>query len=308
MAHDRLLPGYPVYIPSKGRSRTPYTANALLADGCSFFLVVEPQEVAAYRAALPAAHLLTLPWNNRGLLAARNWIRDHAEAAGHEAHWQLDDNIRRFHRRWRGKRLLCRAGLALRIAELFCDRYENVGLGGLAYTMFVPDGRKIPPYWLNVHIYSCTLVYHRTPYRWRLRYNDDTDLCLQVLSGGWCTVLLNAFMADKLWTMSVAGGNTADLYQGDGRLVMARMLERLWPGVVTTKRRFQRPQHVIKHQWRGFDTPLRLKPGVRLEDLPAVDEFGSTLTAVRPVRSLSLQALYQQYQAGGGAPGETARA
>jgi hypothetical protein len=94
------------------------------------------------------------------------------------------------------------------------------------------------------------------PYRWRLLYNDDTDLCLQVLSGGLCTVLFNAFLVQKLGTMVVPGGNTEDLYQNDGRLRMARALERVWPGVVTTDRRFQRPQHVVKDAWRKFDTPL----------------------------------------------------
>ena len=67
--------------------------------------------------------------------------------------------------------------------------------------------------------------------------------------------------------MKMGGGNTSELYYGDGRLKMARSLERLWPGVVKTKRRFRRPQHVVFDQWRRFDTPLKLKLGVDLTNL-----------------------------------------
>ena len=57
-------------------------------------------------------------------------------------------------------------------------------------------------------------------------------------------------------TMTMKGGNMAQLYQGDGRLTMARSLERMWPGVVSINRRFGRPQHVVKNSWRNFDTSL----------------------------------------------------
>jgi hypothetical protein len=148
--------------------------------------------------------------------------------------------------------------------------------------MFLPDHRLVPPFYLNVHVYSCTLVLNSLPQAWRGRYNEDTDLCLQVLSAGWCTVLMNIFCADKLQTKLLPGGNTTTLYQGDGRLRMARSLERLWPGVVTTRRRFQRPQHIIYDAWRRFDTPLRFKPGIEITREP--NEYGMTLTQYRPTR------------------------
>jgi len=172
------------------------------------------------------------------------------------------------------------------------DRYENVALAGLNYEFFA-IGEELPPFYLNGRVYSCTLVLNRIPHRWRIRYNDDTDICLQVLADGWCTVLMNAFVTQKCRTMTVKGGNTADLYQGDGRLKMARSLERLWPGVVKTSRRFQRPQHVVRDAWRRFDTPLRPKPGVDLAQLPPVDERGMALVQVAPIRSPRLRAWYE---------------
>jgi hypothetical protein len=285
-----MLPRYPVYIPSKGRSQYALTARCLLRDGVPFSLVVEPQEESLYREAFPTVPLLLLDQNNGGLLYARNWIKTHATRLGVERHWQLDDNMRLFYRRWHGRRIPCNGALALRVCEDFVDRYANVAVAGLAYKMFVPDFNSIPPYWLNVHVYSCSLILNSLPYGWRLRYNDDTDLCLRVLTDGWCTVLVNAFMVDKKPTMKVPGGNTADLYQGDGRLRMARSLERIWPGMVQTKCRFHRPQHVITQQWRLFDQPLQLKPGIDLAALPAVDEYGMTLRQLKPIQSPELRA------------------
>lgn len=283
-----IQPGYPVYVPSKGRAEVCTTPRFLQADGVPFFLVVEQQEVDAYAARWGSEHLLVLPFQNQGLIAARNWIRDHAEASGAARHWQLDDNIQWTDRRWKARRIRCDAGLALSACEVFTDRYTNIGVSGLNYHMFMPSHQQAPPFYLNAHVYSCSLINHAMPYRWRLRYNDDTDLCLQALAGGWCTVLVNAFLAKKTWTMQIPGGNTADLYQGDGRLMMARQLERMWPGVVETRRRFGRPQHHVK--WGKFDTPLQLRPGLELADLPPVDELGMVLVQRAEIQSETLRA------------------
>jgi hypothetical protein len=276
MPPDPVRPRYPIYVPSKGRYETCHTARFLIADGVDFRLVVEPHERDAYVARFGVERVLVLPFENLGLgsIPARNWIIEHAIAEGHERHWQLDDNIRNVVRYWRGRRIVSASGPALACVEDFVDRYENVALAGLAYRFFA--SRSMPPFYVNVHVYSCTLVSNSMPYRWRGRYNEDTDLCLQVLSGGLCTVLVNVFMVDKLATMTVRGGNTDELYAGDGRLEMARSLERAWPGVVHVSRRFGRPQHVVAKAWRDFDTPLKLRPDVDLEAIEP-NEYGLTL-------------------------------
>jgi hypothetical protein len=307
---ERTLPRYPVYIPSKGRADVCYTAKCLVADGVPFYLVVEPQEEALYRTEFPDAHFLILPWSgddqtrrdfclhhsieNGGLIAVRNWIKEHATAAGFERHWQLDDNIRCFYRRYKVKRIYCDAGIALRVCEDFTDRYENVAISGLNYSMNVPD-RRYTPLQINCHVYSCTLILNSLPFQWRLAYNDDTDMCLQVLAAGWCTLLLNTFLAAKIKTMTVKGGNTAALYQGDGRLRMARSLERMWPGVVTTKRRFQRPQHIVKDEWTRFDTPLRLKPGIDLTQLQPNEYSMSLVQVAEQIKSPRIQGILDDW-------------
>jgi hypothetical protein len=286
----------------------------LLRDDVPFKIVVLPEEVELYGREFGHKKVLALPWTSDpddpvrkefcqerkielgNLIAARNWIKEHSIAGGHERHWQLDDNMPRFYRRYKTQRMYCEAGIALGLTEDFIDRYENVAIGGLNYTMFVPDGMKYPPFTINQHVYSCLLILNRVPHLFRLAYNEDTDLCLQVLADGWCTILMNAFLVMKKETMMVGGGNTAEMYKGDGRLTMARSLERHWPGVVVTRRRFGRPQHIVNSSWRKFDTPLKLKPGVDLSQFKKVDEHGMRIKEVKPVKSERIKKLVAEYR------------
>jgi hypothetical protein len=291
-----VLPRYPIYVPTKGRHESALTIKFLLRDGVPFRAVVEEAELDPYRRVVgDGGEILVLPEAGRGLLYARNWIRDHAEAEGHERHWQLDDNIAQIRRLYRGERIPCASGPAFAALEDLSDRYENVALSGFNYQMFVLP--SWPPMRVNVHVYSATLVNHAAPFRWRLLYNDDTDLCLQALVAGWTTILVNAFMIAKMPTMTVRGGNTDSggpiNYQGDGRLRMARVLEEAWPGIVSVDWRYGRPQHVV--DWNQFKTPLKLRPGVDLDSLPPVDEYGLELVEKRPVESERLRALLELY-------------
>lgn len=270
----------------------------MIRDDVPFRIVVEPQEHDEYAARFGAERMITLPWSDlgkEGLIAARNWIKQHSIEEGHARHWQIDDNIVQTRRLFHGKKIPCDANYAFSIAEDFVDRYENIAIAGLNYSMFAYPVDRVPPFFLNSRVYSCTLVLNEIPHRWRTALNDDTDICLQVLADGWCTVLINAFLVQKLKTMSVAGGNTPH-YTQDGRLRMAKSLERNWPGVVTTRRRFGRPQHWVKGHWTRFDTPLKLKPEIDLEAMEKIDNYGLELHKVRDeIKSEELRELYEQH-------------
>lgn len=294
------IPRYPIYIPTKGRSGDPCTARMFSKYGVPFRLVVEPQEVEAYKEF--KEHLCVLPDNDKGLIFARNFIKQHSIDEGHARHWQFDDDIMWMSRLHRGYRLQCPPNVAIVLAEDFVERYENVALCSFNSIHFVPSskgsGPKIPPFYLNQRCYTVFLMLNSLPNKWRYRYNEDTDMTLQVLADGWCTILFNAFM---IYTKSTTanstgvsgGGGQAGVYAGDGRLKMARDLERVWPGVVETKRRFNRPQHHVKGDWKMFDTPLKRRTDVDFNSFPAINEHGLKLKAVKTVKSAHLKKLVE---------------
>jgi len=263
-------PQYPVYVISKGRADLPLTGRMFMRERIPFRIVVEEPEVDAYRAEFGDA-VLVLPFQDLGFAPpARNWCWEHAIELGAERHWMFDDNIRSFQRWHAGRRLAMDAALAMHLMEDFTDRYTNIGVSGPNYVMFGTGTQ--PPFYVNQRVYSSQLIRNDLPVRWRGHYNADTDLSLQVIALGLCTVMFNAFLIEKMTTMKMKGGSTPN-HEGDGRLRMARSLERKWPGVVTTTRRFDRPQHKVADEWRKFDTPL-----IRRDDIDWSAIEGTTVT------------------------------
>lgn len=269
-------PSYPVYIISKGRWELRHTSKALERLNVPYHIVIEPQEYDQYAAVIDPSKILVLPFSNlgQGSIPARNWVWEHSIAQGAERHWILDDNIRAFYRLYKNQRIYAKTGAIFAAAETFVDRYDNVALAGFQYKMFASDKQKSPPFLLNTRIYSCILIKNDIPYRWRGRYNEDTDLSLRALKDGWCTVLFYAFLADKLATMRIKGGNTDELYADDGRLKMAQSLVEQHPDVVTITQKWGRYQHQVNYRpFKG--NRLRLKKGVVIPE--GSDEFGMQL-------------------------------
>lgn len=251
---------YPVFIISKGRHDVGMTAKMFLKDKVPFKLVIEPQEYDDYARYFDEKLLIKTPFSNlgQGSIPVRNFCWDMASEMGAERHWVFDDNIRYMQAWYKGKRLHCQSTLGIKAVEKFTDRYTNIAISGMNYSFFVvpKENINIPAYILNTKIYSNLLIKTDLDFRWRGRYNEDTDLCLQALSKGYCTVQINNFMIQKNQTMTMKGGNMSELYQGDGRLTMSKSLEKMWPRVVTTSRKWGRPQHHIVKNWRQFNTPL----------------------------------------------------
>lgn len=273
-------PKYPVYIISKGRWESRLTSKALEKMTVPYHIVIEPQEYEQYAAVIDPAKILVLPFSNlgQGSIPARNWVWEHSIGLGAERHWILDDNIRNFYRLNHNFTVPVTSGAIFRAAEDFVDRYENVALAGFEYDMFIPIKAKHKPFRLNTRIYSCILIKNDIPYRWRGRYNEDTDLSLRALKDGWCTILFQAFLANKQTTMTMKGGNTDELYrqddQFDGRLEMARSLQQQHPDVARITRKWGRWQHQV--DYRPFKhNRLRRKPGVVIPE--GVNNYGMKL-------------------------------
>lgn len=220
----RTDPKYPVYIISKTRHESMFTSRSLARMGIKHYISIEPQDYDNYDAALdefnirPYVTLLTLPFSNHGdgPGRARNWCWDHSmEVLQAKKHWVLDDNIQDFYRLHNNQRIRVESGLFFKIMEDFCDRYENVKIAGPQYRFFCAADQSYPPYVKNTRIYSTLLIENDCKYRWRGRYNEDTDICLRVLKDGDCTIQFNAFLQGKCATQTVKGGNTEEFYHAE---------------------------------------------------------------------------------------------
>lgn len=245
-----MNPRHPIYIISKGRWDSRLTSKAFEKMRVPYRIVIEPQEYEQYAAVISPSKILVLPFSNlgQGSIPARNWVWEHANGEGASHHWILDDNILRFHRLNNNQKYAATDGTIFRVIEDWVSRYKNVGLAGMQYELFAPAKKKMHPITLNTRIYSCILIFNEIPFRWRGRYNEDTDLSLRVLKDGWCTALFNAFLAKKMQTMVMHGGNTDELYKDDGRYQMALSLQKQHPDVVKITHKWGRWQHQVDYR------------------------------------------------------------
>ena len=252
----KMNPKYPVYIISKGRWESRLTVNALEKIKVPYHIVIEPQEYDQYASVINSDKIYVLPFSNlgQGSIPARNWVWEHSISIGAERHWILDDNIKGFVRFNNNKKIIIESGIIFRILEDFVNRYENVALAGFNYN-FLGGSQwcgNVPPFYLNSRIYSDILIKNDIPYRWRGRYNEDTDLSIKALKDGWCTILFQIFLAGKITTMKMKGGNTDELYRQDdefdGRLEMAKSLQEQHPDVVKITRKWGRWQHHVDYK------------------------------------------------------------
>jgi hypothetical protein len=95
------------------------------------------------------------------------------------------------------------------------------------------------------------------------------------LKDGWCTILFVAFLAKKVATLRMKGGNTDELYQADGRLKMAQSLQEQHPDVVRINQKWGRWQHVVNYQpFKG--NQLIRKESVNILEKP--DNYSMILT------------------------------
>lgn len=221
---------WPVYVPTKARAGRPRTARLLAGAGVPWTAVVEPQDEHAYRAALgPAADLLVLADDDRGIPYARQAALDHARAAGHAWFWQLDDDIDRFYSVADGRCVPCPVDVALAGAQAALARVPRLAVGALEYQQFAWRARK--PYALGSYCDVAVCLDAGNPrlrYRTGLVFKSDRDLCLAALAAGYATARTTrwAFAAPK--NGSNPGGLAAEYARAGREAESSRMMCELW--------------------------------------------------------------------------------
>ena len=267
---SKMTPRYPVYIVSKGRWGNGVTTKALNTMGVKHYIVVEQSEKDKYEECCDA-EILVLPQSylddystcdnhgetrSKGPGGARNFCMDHSSLNGFAKHWVMDDNLDAFHYLNRNEKYEVECGATICACEDFVDRFGNVPVAGMNYYSFCKKTDAVPPFTVNTRIYSCLLIENGSGYRWRGRYNEDTDLSLRVLKDGLCTIQFNAFLCGKITTQRMKGGNSREFYDDEGTLPKSEMIKDLHPDVAKVVWRFNRWHHHVDYS--GFkDNRLR---------------------------------------------------
>ena len=257
-----------------------------------YFIIVEKEQYNEYANVIDKKKILILDkkyqddydtcdslgdTKSKGPGAARNFAWQHSIDNGNKWHWVMDDNIKSFKRYNKNKRIACYNGTPFKVMEDFVLRYKNIAMAGPQYTMFVTDrsANTYPPFTVNTRIYSCNLIRNDVPFRWRGRYNEDTDLSLNMLKANWCTIQFNAFLQEKITTQAVKGGNTEAFYSGEGTLPKSKMQVALHPDVSKLKWRFGRWHHIVDYSQFKRNNRLMLNKEVKIEQ--GINNYGLKL-------------------------------
>lgn len=262
-----MNPRFPVYIVSKGRWKRRPTVNFFEKSNIPYKIIIEEDEYSEYSKYINKEKILILPkrfkeeydtfWEiddgKTGPGPARNFAWEHSIENGFDWHWVLDDNIESIMRFNKNMKIKMTDGTGFYVIEDFVLRYKNIGEAGMNYAYFCPANESRPPFNVNKRIYSCILLKNNLSFRWRGRYNEDTDLSLRILKSGLCTVLFNAFLAEKRATQTIYGGNTEEFYKEEGTYLKSKMIVDMHPDIAKISYRFNRPHHYINYnkfkQW-----------------------------------------------------------
>ena len=282
---------FPIYIISKSRFKRRPTANYLESIGADYYIVVESEEYEEYKKVVKG-NVLILPkkykdnydrfWDDgdyrHGAGAARNFCWEHSISNGFDWHWVMDDNIEAIERYNNNMKVKCSTTTPFKVMEDFALRYKNLAICGPNYSHFCPANEARKPLYFNTRIYSTLLIRNDIPYRWRGRYNEDTDLSLRVLKDGWCTVQFNTFLQGKRATQTVSGGNSSEFYDEEGTYNKSKMLEDMHPDVAKVIRQYNRWHHWVNY--KPFKSNrLIFKDGLNLSD--KTNDFGMKLIKLK---------------------------
>lgn len=297
-------PRYPIYIISRGRAwMKDGTSGTLSGLHIKHYIVVEPQEVEEYKRELGNEYCEIIPFDMNyldtyyrgenfgndditGPGPKRNFVWDHSTKMGYKWHWVMDDNAYYMKARVWNFRYYGKCANYMCAIEDYVDMFENVGQAGMDYAFFYPDYIKDVPYIKNTRVYSFVLNRNDitdkqgNPYRWRLRYNEDTDLSLRILKDGWVTLDFRTQTWQKANTQTCRGGNMAEIYAREGTYAKSMILVHEHPDVARLVKKYDRWHHYV--DYGVFKQDLKLKEEYKdgFKNLPLMNDYGTCLIDV----------------------------
>lgn len=187
-------------IPSKGRPEelAKYTLEWIVDSGVAYVVVVEPKEAKLYEPL--GCPLMVLPKNDRGLGYSLGHAREFAFERGYEAIWKIDDDIKKFRKRYQHVHKDPLKAHEQRV-ETFLELYRLVG--HIMYTKprvgaigFPYDGQMFGdrPYELNKKLQTSyvirTKLYNPRP---DISTQEDYHTSIQVLKAGYKLIRLSHY-------------------------------------------------------------------------------------------------------------------
>lgn len=278
-----MNPKYPIFIPSKGRYKSCYTIKNFDEIKVPYHIVIEKQEYKMYKQYVNKKNIIVVPHQNKGLITTRNWIWDFAEKKGYKRFWTFDDNIRKIFRFNKNLQIPIGDGTVLRCIEDFTERYINIGISGMHYYHFQPRKRNLPPFYVNTRVYSNMLIKtdlkdkEGNKIRNRAFYNDDTELCLNIMKQGYCTILFNAFLIKKQQTMTMKGGMTEYYKNTNKRKEFVEELQKYHPECVKLTKKWNRYHHNVDYSFfrNIYNSKLIKKKNLKIKK--GIDNYGMEL-------------------------------
>ena len=220
---------YPVYIPSKNRAGKCRIYNRI-GNLQNYFFVVEPQDYESYCEAYGEDKTIAMPENDMGIAYARRFIMKYSLEKEQEFSWQSDDDLYFF----RYNRIIKPHKAPVEISEAFAeietlvDKFTNVAIAGPSDGTFaLAYKNKID---INRQASSCYLLRNDTAYKFRDNVTSDTDYNMQVLTGGWVTLMFRTLIFNNPATGKQTGGCLDQNWYANQRNLM-----RLWPSCFEQK-------------------------------------------------------------------------
>lgn len=276
---------YPIYIPTYKRHDTCYTAISLEKLGIkSYHLVIRNtvEEITNYTNAIEKfklSHAILLPIDNdfyKGQeeqgngysIIPRNFAYQHAINNHYTHHWVIDDNIKGFYMKNNNTVLpFENTCYPLFFIEEYMKQYSSLSQCAIQYKHLGFSSSDRNAIILNSRCYSCILLKHINGYRWRGKYNEDTDLSLRLLKDGYATMTFQNILCDKQSTSSVRGGNTDAFHKSEtGYNDKAESLVAQHPDVTKKVIKYGRIHHQV--DYTSFKNNDLLETGYKLNDMP----------------------------------------
>lgn len=218
--NKKFTPKYPIYVISHKRynKKDCLTIKNLERMNLQYYLCIRENQEEHYRKFIEkqkysGANILTIDIGDdiKGGTSQRNFCWKHSVSMGHKKFWLLDDNMDGWSYFNELNKVKINSPLCFTLLEDIIDNTKNVGIISHNYLGDVPKTDLRPPLQHNCKNYSSLLIntelLDKFNIKFRLLYNEDVDLTLQVLSNGINTLGTNIILVDKKQTGSCDGGN-----------------------------------------------------------------------------------------------------